>query len=653
MIRGPRVVHISTVHSSGDPRVRLKELRSIAEHDLDAHFVTGDPIPDGLRDGVAVHRIVRERPHRLRRVILLPARAVWRALMIPASVYHFHDPEILPWAWLLLFRRAPVVYDVHEDYSLAMDEKFYLPRWLRRVAKLGIVTLERFLSFPFEIVVAELCYRARFPSGTPILNFPRRELTEVDSLPDPQSRHLLYTGTVTVERGALNMVRLVREVPDLEITIVGWCVRSVADQIRAAAGDAMDRIHLVGEGRFVPFQEIVKAYAAGGWTAGVVLMSDSAHYRDKQLTKFFEYMAVGLPAIVSDLPAWRSLIADQGVGVCVDPERPESIAGAVDRLGCDPAEAREMGLRGKELVKTRYHWEAQAQRLLDLYRERSGPRAILQPAFHPPLRDTHYRGAAQEPAPQLAGLVSVITPTHNDSAFLRRVVQSVATQSVPVLEHIIIDDGSTDRTPAILRELASQHPHLLVITQKRAGAALARNAGIDAARGRYIAFLDADDVWHERKVERQIGFMEKHGHVFSYGDYVEFDCYRGHLRKRYNLPQTVGHAQLLRGCPIGCLTAAYNQEVLGKHHMPVVRSGHDWGLWLEITRLGVVAHKYPGLEASYSNGRSSLSSHKLRKVLHVYRIYRDGEKLTRGRAVVRALQHSAIALFKKARLIYS
>lgn len=252
----------------------------------------------------------------------------------------------------------------------------------------------------------------------------------------------------------------------------------------------------------------------------------------------------------------------------------------------------------------------------------------------------------------LNGLVSVITPSHNQEGYLRRVVDAVARQTVAVREHIIIDDGSTDDSRVLLSRLAAEYPHLVLVFQQRAGAAAARNRGIHIARGRYIAFLDADDVWHPRKIEQQIGFMEAQGVWFTYGDYEEVDHADGGCVHRYRLPEEVGHRDLLRGCPIGCLTAAYNQQALGKRYMPAVPSGHDWGLWLELTRYGISAYKYPGLEAAYTNGRHTLSSRKLRKVKNIYRIYRESEGLAPVGAAARTAGHAARAIAKKARLLY-
>lgn len=236
-------------------------------------------------------------------------------------------------------------------------------------------------------------------------------------------------------------------------------------------------------------------------------------------------------------------------------------------------------------------------------------------------------------------LVSVITPAHNAASVIERVAESVGRQTVRVLEHIVIDDGSDDDTPAVLGELKSRYPHLRTISQPRRGAAVARNAGIKIARGRYIAFLDSDDEWLPDKLERQVIFMEEQNVLFSYGDYQRVDGHSGDSIKVIDTPKRLTHGDFLKGCPIGCLTAAFNQEVLGKHYMPQVRRGHDWGLWLQLTRNNVVALRYPGVAAVYHDNRGSLSKDKLRKARDVYTIYRQQEGFGRLRSLSFLTRH--------------
>ena len=224
-------------------------------------------------------------------------------------------------------------------------------------------------------------------------------------------------------------------------------------------------------------------------------------------------------------------------------------------------------------------------------------------------------------------LVSVITPAHNAATILQCAVQAVANQTFHPLEHIIIDDGSTDGTAELLQELSRELPHVRYIHQPRQGAGMARNLGIEAAEGRYIAFLDSDDLWLPRKLESQVGFMEQRQCVFSYGDYLVQGRDRDHVRGTFKTPYQLTHQDLLRGCPIGCLTAAYNQEALGKAYMPRAARGQDWALWLSLTRDGTPAMRYPGTEAVYHRGRGSLSANKLSKSLDMYRIYRQQERI--------------------------
>lgn len=245
----------------------------------------------------------------------------------------------------------------------------------------------------------------------------------------------------------------------------------------------------------------------------------------------------------------------------------------------------------------------------------------------------------ERPVNSLNGLVSVITPSHNSGAVIERAVRSVAAQTIGVLEHIVIDDGSIDGTAGIIRGLQAVFPRLRYVHQTRQGAAAARNAGIEAARGRYIAFLDSDDYWGEGKLESQIGYMESTGASFTYGDYQISDPITGTLRV-YRAPDTLGYRDLLGACPIGCLTAAYNQAAFGKVYMPLVRRGQDWGLWLNLTRDGTPAFKYPGIEAIYFSYPESLSSNKLLKCLDMYRVFRRQERLSPSQSVWYLMQHA-------------
>lgn len=252
-------------------------------------------------------------------------------------------------------------------------------------------------------------------------------------------------------------------------------------------------------------------------------------------------------------------------------------------------------------------------------------------------------------ASALDGLVSVVTPAHNAAWCIGEAITCVADQSVAVLEHIIVDDGSTDGTADVVRDLQATFPHVVLMEQNRLGSAGARNLGIEHARGRYVAFLDSDDLWRERKLERQIGFMERVGVPFTYGDYERHEGRTGRRVGFHQAPGVVGYEDLLTGCPIGCLTAAYNQEVLGKLYMPEVRRGQDWGLWLRLVRQCGQARKFPGNEAIYRSTVGSLSAGKLSKCADIYRIYRMDERMSRAAALRSVAVHGVQSLYRRYR----
>jgi teichuronic acid biosynthesis glycosyltransferase TuaG len=243
--------------------------------------------------------------------------------------------------------------------------------------------------------------------------------------------------------------------------------------------------------------------------------------------------------------------------------------------------------------------------------------------------------------------VSVITPAYNSASVIERNIRSVGNQSLQPKEHIIIDDGSVDETVSIADGLRREFPNLRVIRQTHGGAAMARNAGIAAATGRFVAFLDSDDVWTEHKLETQIGFMAANDVPFSYGDYCAVDAKTGAELGRYESPQQMTYSDLLRSCPIGCLTVAFDQTMLGKRFMPDMRRGQDWGFWLELTRDGAIAQRYPGCHAHYYRSSDSLSSAKIGVLVDIYRIYREQEHIGPVQTLYYLFLHVISALTKR------
>lgn len=224
--------------------------------------------------------------------------------------------------------------------------------------------------------------------------------------------------------------------------------------------------------------------------------------------------------------------------------------------------------------------------------------------------------------------VSVITPSHNAARFISETIQSVLNQEYTDWEMIVVDDCSTDNSVSIIHSFVEQDRRIkLIQLSENSGAAVARNAAIKASQGRYIAFLDSDDVWLPDKLEKQIAFMQENDVAFSYAAYEKIDVH-GHVFETVDVPKSVVYSGLLKKNCIGCLTAIYDTEKLGKIYMPLIRKRQDLGLWLRILKKTPSAHATPGVLSQYRVRNDSISANKRVAAQYTWKLYREVEGLS-------------------------
>ena len=247
----------------------------------------------------------------------------------------------------------------------------------------------------------------------------------------------------------------------------------------------------------------------------------------------------------------------------------------------------------------------------------------------------------------IAPAASVVTPVWNAAATLAEAVASVRAQTRSDWEMLIIDDGSTDGSRGLAERLAAEEPRIRVLgwTDRR-GAAAARNAGIRAARGRVIAFLDADDLWRPEKLERQLGYMEATGAPFTFAAVRRIDA-SGRPLGILPVPARVDRATLLKGNVIPCQTAAFDRVHYGPVEMPPLPRRQDYGLWLTLLAEGGEAHGLPEVLADWRMRPGSLSANKLVAAAGTWRVYREVAGLGRGHAAWRLGQNLARAALKR------
>ena len=225
-------------------------------------------------------------------------------------------------------------------------------------------------------------------------------------------------------------------------------------------------------------------------------------------------------------------------------------------------------------------------------------------------------------------LVSVIMPCYNMEKYVADSIASVVRQTYPPWELLIVDDASTDGTVEIAKNLCNNDDRIhFEVKAKHSGIADTRNLCIQMAKGRFLAFLDADDIWHPEKLETQVRFMLENHVGFTYSTYDWIDEEGNTLNKSIN---TIGHLDYetyLRNTIIGCSTVVVDKTIVGEVVVPRFRTSEDTATWLDILKQGHLAYAIDQPLVSYRIRRRSASSNKLKAAADLWKVYRRHEKI--------------------------
>lgn len=225
-------------------------------------------------------------------------------------------------------------------------------------------------------------------------------------------------------------------------------------------------------------------------------------------------------------------------------------------------------------------------------------------------------------------LVSIITPCYNAAAYLSETITSVISQTYINWEMLIIDDCSTDGSDKIIEQFCiNDHRIKSFKTECSSGSpALPRNIGIENARGKYIAFLDADDIWLPEKLSVQIDFLEKSGYDFVYSDYEKISENGKRNNRIIRMPKSATYWDVIETCVIPCLTVILRKNIIGKTRFLNVAK-EDLVFWLDIFRKKVTAYNCNKVLALYREQKSSRSSNKIAMIRNQWYILRNIERI--------------------------
>ena len=225
-------------------------------------------------------------------------------------------------------------------------------------------------------------------------------------------------------------------------------------------------------------------------------------------------------------------------------------------------------------------------------------------------------------------LVSIITPAYNSAKFIAETIQSVQNQTYENWEMIIVDDGSSDETVAIVQAFIDKDKRIQCYKlAQNSGPAVARNFAIEKAKGAFMTFIDADDIWFPNFIENSIKTIEKTGVSFVFSSYKRSNENLEFVYSDFIVPEKVTYTDILKSNSISCLTAFVDIKTLGKKYMPLIRKRQDMGLWLNYLKVIPFAYGIQETQAIYRIRENSLSRKKSDLIYYQWQFYRAVEQL--------------------------
>ena len=244
-------------------------------------------------------------------------------------------------------------------------------------------------------------------------------------------------------------------------------------------------------------------------------------------------------------------------------------------------------------------------------------------------------------------IVSVIIPIYNSEKYISKTLDSVLNQTYKAIEIVLVDDCSIDNSKQIINEYLKKHECIAYYRlEKNFGAAVARNKALELAKGRYIAFLDSDDLWYPQKIEKQIALMKQNNISICYTAIEMIDENDKLIKGKRNVLEKVDYKFLLKNTMLATSTIVIDRKLIGNFKMPLIKSGQDYATWLLLMRNGTNAHGINEVLVMYRKGRNSLSSNKMKNINQVWNIQTKNEKINPLSATYNSICYAFNALKK-------
>lgn len=361
---------MTSAHPVEDVRIFHKECTSLAAAGYEVYLVERGESYE--KNGVHIVGVGQPSGGRLTRMTSFSKKVYMAALAIDADVYHFHDPELLPYGLKLKQKGKKVIFDSHEKYSEQLKDKPYLPKWICRLIATGYSAYEKYVLRKIDGLVFPCLMGGKNPFDgqcrrvTTVNNVPKLEelYDRYNSSVQKHDRSICHVGSLTYNRGITHIVKAAA-MADCT-AYLGGVFESAAYEAQVRALPEFANVKYLGRLDRPQVLETLQRCQVGVAT----LLNVGQYYKSDNLsTKVYEQMAMGLPSVLNDSEYNKHIAQKYDFALCVDPENVDEIASAIRYLLDNPEEAKRMGENGRRAVKEEFNWGVEEEKLLALYED--------------------------------------------------------------------------------------------------------------------------------------------------------------------------------------------------------------------------------------------------------------------------------------------
>lgn len=361
-----KVCHLTTVHNRNDTRIFLKECVSLKKAGYSVYLLVADGLGNDQQNGIQIVDVGKRSSNRISRFILTTKKIYHQAVKLNAEIYHFHDPELMPFAYLLKLKGKTVIYDSHEDLPRQLLSKPYINRFFSSFLSFVFEKVENFFSKRFSaIITATPHIKERFlkinPNTLDVNNYPILEEFHNTSENRVKKNQACFVGGITEIRGIESLVRACDKISGKLVLVGRFSDTSFENKIKSL--DGWKHVDYRG---FLSRQEVKTILAES--KVGIVTFLSAPNHVNSQPNKMFEYMSASLPVLSSNFRLWKSIIETNECGFCVNPQDSTEIAEKINLLFENDNLVEQLGNNGRSSVNTIFNWGIEEKKLLKLYK---------------------------------------------------------------------------------------------------------------------------------------------------------------------------------------------------------------------------------------------------------------------------------------------